>query len=1085
MKFIASALCWMCLCLTASAQLSTVNLSIDSGRRSLAAGDAEGAYDHFYFALSNGGDAGLVVPLLLEACGDDEDLKVLWVNYLLSVKADSNGRLKSQERASLSELSYKRTAAFKELAKFYERMQRSKKVGDWVMANWSADLMATMAQHNPSLLKLLPDNYSPILSIDNASQKDVARAMAKEMNMAKGAGKNGLALKFARCLSGMGAQSVFKDLKGPTPANISREKSQASDVLGAVRREMMNTVYVYTIEELEDLDIDQQREFTLRHASFENPGVCLSPNKLYRVETSCGYNTLLGTATTIELHHQRLLNLYGTDPFNGRQGTVRIVPESFGLESEGAPFYWVGGFQGGDVTTFKFTIGTIPGLGRGLTHELTHRFDGARFGGLPAWLAEGKAVWTGGNYGPMTDENFVDDYVNFGTLFSVSQKGYGGFTKLSELLSGEIEEYRDNYSAGYALYVYLKYWTGFEDGGDKLFASKLQSYQEALSRSKISAIANFEKYFCDGNDGRPPSLKEFAEDYGKFLGGFYWKELADWTKRFSPSGPAGESAEVIYDEPTWSWLRGRTEPWFGQDQARVAALLLQQCKNKAAGLAYQWAMVVDEPSDAVLEDFSRFLNENHQGRAAWCLQHWPRYSSPIRDFAQQHEETPLAKNLTKTLEWLSYLQLLSELHAANNMPISGAAFAADYSRYAAGFGLQVEPTLPFVDITALQQSPFVQPATAFSNGGYQEFALSGLDKRRSVGMWYTDDSLGDLHVGRNKARTDTGTMDRTAYGRTAVVFADGWQQPGRYKISGKIEQTTTYFSGGIVFGWNRRDRNTRLSFSGGDYRYSVGETEEKESGAGLSWSLSSLFVREGAKSGGIALDKNGTTFDFEIIVDGSTAEIYFEDKMVHRTTLLNSRPIFGRIGFFTTTGAMRVIDSKVQRLDRLAQGPFAHAKGWGFDSQHRGEYKLRYLVGLPMNGVPLSGSGTALILFAKTDIEHLQKNLEQFLDNWEIDAPAQGLTILLPNDFDMSTLNQLDITQKPIFAKHNKSTETLEISKSIGGWPSPVLFFADPVGIIRYAKRLRKTRLGLPKDFYKLIREYQDHSRSGFAGAGD
>ena len=222
----------MCLCLTASAQLSTVNLSIDSGRRSLAAGDAEGAYDHFYFALSNGGDAGLVVPLLLEACGDDEDLKVLWVNYLLSVKADSNGRLKSQERASLSELSYKRTAAFKELAKFYERMQRSKKVGDWVMANWSADLMATMAQHNPSLLKLMPGNYSPILSIDNALQKDVAMAMAKEMNMAKGGGKNGLALKFARCLSGMGAQSVFKDLKGPTPANISREKKQASDVLG-------------------------------------------------------------------------------------------------------------------------------------------------------------------------------------------------------------------------------------------------------------------------------------------------------------------------------------------------------------------------------------------------------------------------------------------------------------------------------------------------------------------------------------------------------------------------------------------------------------------------------------------------------------------------------------------------------------------------------------------------------------------------------------------------------------------------------------------------------------------------------------
>jgi hypothetical protein len=1075
----------MCLCLTAAAQLSTVDLSIDAGRRSLVEGDTEAAYQHFSFALSNGGDLSVIVPLLLEACGSDEDLKTLWLNFLLSSKADNNGRLKAVSHEQLTELSMKRAAAFKELIRFRARMQRSNKVGDWVMASWSGDLMATMAQHNPSLLQLMPSDYTPILEMSSDSQKNVAKAMAKEMKLAKGRGNNGLSLKFARCLNGMAAQAGFKDLKGPPPANISSEQKQAGEVLGDVRREMLDTVKVYTIEELEEFDIEQQREFTLRHSSFENPGVCLSPNKLYRVETSCGYNTLLGTATTIELHHQRLLNFYGKDPFNGRQGTVRIVPESFGLESEGAGFYWVGGFQGGDITTFKFTIGTIPGLGHGLTHELTHRFDGATYGGLPAWLAEGKASWTGGNYGLMTDETFVDDYVNFGTLFSVSQKGYGGLSKLSELLSGEIEEYRDNYSAGYALYVYLKYWTGFEEGGSKLFASQLQSYQDSLRRSKISAIASFEKYFCDGEGRRPASLKDFAEDYGKFLGGFYWKELADWTKRFSPRGPAGEGAEVIYDEPTWSWLRGRTEPWFGQDQARVAALLLQQCGNRAAGLAYQWALVVDEPSDAVLADFTQLLNDSHQGNAAWCLQHWPRYSSSLRDYSQHHGVTPLAKNLSKTLEWLGFLEELSLTSATNQKLITAAAFAADYSRYAVGFGLNSEPALPFADLSNWQQPPFVQPATAFSNGEYQEYALSGLDKNRSIGMWYKDDLLGDLHVGRNKARTDTGTMDRTAYARTAVVFADGWQQPGRYKITGKVEQTTTYFSGGIVFGWNRRDRNTRLSFSGGDYRYSVGETEEKETNAGLSWSLSSSFVRESAKRGGVGFDKTGTTFGFEIIVDGSSAEVYFDGKLAQRITLLNNRPISGRIGFYTTTGAMRVIGAKIQRLDRLAQGPFAHAKGWGFDDTRHGEYKLRHLIGLPMNGVPLSGSGTAVMLFAKTDIEHLQKNLEQFLNNWEIDAPAQGLTILLPSDFDMSTLSQLDIEQKPVFSKHNKTEDTLEISKSIGGWPAPVLFFADPVGIIRYAKRLRKTRLGLPQDFYKLIREYQDHSRSGFAGAGD
>ena len=43
----------------------------------------------------------------------------------------------------------------------------------------------------------------------------------------------------------------------------------------------------------------------------------------------------------------------------------------------------------------RFSIGTIEGLGHGLTHELTHRFDGALFPGQPTWLVEGKAVWTG------------------------------------------------------------------------------------------------------------------------------------------------------------------------------------------------------------------------------------------------------------------------------------------------------------------------------------------------------------------------------------------------------------------------------------------------------------------------------------------------------------------------------------------------------------------------------------------------------------------------------------------------------------------------------------------------------------------
>ena len=59
-------------------------------------------------------------------------------------------------------------------------------------------------------------------------------------------------------------------------------------------------------------------------------------------------------------------------PFDGRRGVARIVPEVDDLETEGAPYWWAAGFQSGDRTTVRFSWGTIPGLGRTLTHELTH-----------------------------------------------------------------------------------------------------------------------------------------------------------------------------------------------------------------------------------------------------------------------------------------------------------------------------------------------------------------------------------------------------------------------------------------------------------------------------------------------------------------------------------------------------------------------------------------------------------------------------------------------------------------------------------------------------------------------------------------
>ena len=155
----------------------------------------------------------------------------------------------------------------------------------------------------------------------------------------------------------------------------------------------------------------------------------------------------------------------------------------------------------------------------------------------------------------MSDRHFKEDYVSFGTLFSVAQKGYGGLEDFTSLVDGSIEEYRDNYSAGYALFVYLRSWTGFEEGGTPIFQSQLEAYQKDRNRSRGGGAKGFAAYFADGKHGRPESLEDFAKDYDRFLRGFYWKEMEPWTTRYDPGAPAGESASRVMDEPTSTWLR--------------------------------------------------------------------------------------------------------------------------------------------------------------------------------------------------------------------------------------------------------------------------------------------------------------------------------------------------------------------------------------------------------------------------------------------------------------------------------------------------------------------------------------------------
>ena len=157
---------------------------------------------------------------------------------------------------------------------------------------------------------------------------------------------------------------------------------KAQNALGLARERLRAAGTAWTLEELDQLLADQGEAFTPRARLVRPAGRRPLPAGVVPLDR---LRTLRGVAETIERHHTR--DFYGTDPFVGRQGLVRIVPEATGLESEGAGYYWVGGFQGGDVTTFRFSMGTIE-AGTACSSHLRRRL-------FPDALWPSRAGWTG------------------------------------------------------------------------------------------------------------------------------------------------------------------------------------------------------------------------------------------------------------------------------------------------------------------------------------------------------------------------------------------------------------------------------------------------------------------------------------------------------------------------------------------------------------------------------------------------------------------------------------------------------------------------------------------------------------------
>jgi len=1071
-------------------------------RRALDGGSADAAYSVLLQALLHHPEDPAVLARLIEVAGDDLEARILWSHRYAAAVTPGNGAFRPSpalrkllppgDRRIASVIAARAKAAA-DLAAFAKKLTGRRRSGR-LIARWAAALARECLRDAP----LLSARYAAVMNQAATYRMPdpvpIVNALAAEMTRAMARDDLDFALRAARCLNGLSAQARFPKLEGPRPSNLGRARQGAEAVRKIRRRLARRTDEPTTIEALEALSPAERRAYTARHATMGNPGVCWSPHRRYRIETSCGFETLLVAAKTVEHHHTRLAAWFGSDPFVERPGVIRIVPEAEGLEDEGAPFWWVGGFQRGDETTVRVAWGTPGGLGRSLTHELTHRFDGHFHRGIPAWLAEGRAVWTQNAYPHTPSRRFVEPHARFGTIERAFLQGYGNEAKLTKLIDGTLTEYRDNYFAGYALFVYLSTW---EKDGKPLYAGRLKAFTRSFRQSRARPIKKFEKYFCTGKNGRPEDFAGFSKAFATFLRGFYWQDRKPWTARYNTMRQIGEGG-LFTDWPTFTRLRSRAEPWFGEAQAYTAGALLLEAGNRAmAAAAWSWALCVDEwmPSRAL--PLATLLDRLGERDGAWAVRAETRRRFP--DAVKELGRPPFRHEIEGVRAYLRAMKNAAEGYAKAGQARVAAAFAADHDVVAR---LSGEPLLarPPIDAAALAagRHPFQPPVEHLGRHGWIETGLSGYEERRVKDLWYfTPD--GDLFVGRRKPRGGTGTADRHARQVDAFTRTDAWHPRGRSLIRARIFPATSYVSGALVLGYARRDRNIRVRFTGGDFLYSVGAREKKDKlhmFRDVRVSVNGLRPRDrslwGAEPGDrVKFRSPRSSFRLEVLVDGAEVHVWIEDRLVGTYRALDDAPVEGAIGFAASMGAYRVQCPTMLRLTRHPDHGCPHHAVSLDPSAPIVEAGEKYPVPIaklrnrPVRGLPLGTTGTLVVWMpeqpsadlktdrdAKATDAFVKKFADAVLRRVEDQRKRLAfnvrLVLAIPAGTSYETLNHVRLrlgllgleSTPPVL--HRWPQPAFDRTAKKPKPPDPLLLFIDPDGRLRAVDRFRRKQHLLP-----------------------
>ena len=313
---------------------------------------------------------------------------------------------------------------------------------------------------------------------------------------------------------------------------------EAAKTLEACRRALAPKT-LYRIKDLVQPRTALRAAWRAKHHRPSRPAVALSAKDMYRLESTCGPDALLRATRHVEAHHACLAAWFGKDPFVGSQGRIRLHSTYAEHEAEGTPFWWAPGFQRGDLTVALVRWTSDMRLAELLVHELTHRFQGALLPNLPTWLSEGQAVYTQTCLRRPHDTVLDERRVSLPRIIKASNSGYTRIHQFRKLIQGEPDDARDNYAAGYALYLYLSRFGARDDGtlAPPWFRERLATYLRSFaSGPPEDPIEHFVSAFADGKGHRPAGLAAFVAGWHEFAQAFMrpTKLQPAWTRKWSP-----------------------------------------------------------------------------------------------------------------------------------------------------------------------------------------------------------------------------------------------------------------------------------------------------------------------------------------------------------------------------------------------------------------------------------------------------------------------------------------------------------------------------------------------------------------------